>query len=142
MADLRFPLRLLAALAALLLAAPVSAEPRIALVIGNSAYGAVTPLDNPGPDAELIAASLRDTGFEVTLLTNAGQFDFSRAVSQFGRDLRAAGPDATGLFYYAGHGVQSFGQNYLLPVDAELADAADLDIVSVDAASAPNPNLT
>ena len=58
-----------------------------------------------------------------------------RAIAQFGRELRKAGGDATGLFYYAGHGVQSFGNNYLLPVDVSLSDAADLDLVAVEAQS-------
>jgi hypothetical protein len=57
----------------------------------------------------------------------------TRAMGDFGRALREAGPEATGLFFYAGHGVQSFGTNYLLPVDARLTDAADLPLVAVEA---------
>jgi len=111
------------------------ANPRIALVIGNSSYESVSSLDNPVPDAQLISRQLQDTGFEVTLLTDATLSELRSAISTFGKSLRAAGPEATGLFYYAGHGVQSFGSNYLLPVDAELSDAADLDLVSLEAAS-------
>ncbi|OED49908.1 peptidase C14, caspase catalytic subunit p20 [Rhodobacteraceae bacterium (ex Bugula neritina AB1)] len=111
------------------------AEERLALVIGNSAYGAVSPLDNPVRDARLIAETLEGLGFDVTLAADAKQFDMKRAIAQFGRKLRGAGEDATGLFYYAGHGVQSFGNNYLLPVDAALEDAADLDLVAVEAQS-------
>ncbi|MEL6206719.1 MAG: caspase family protein, partial [Pseudomonadota bacterium] len=113
----------------------VEAEPRLALVIGNGSYSAVTPLDNPVTDAELLAQSLEDVGFEVTLLTDADLPALSRGIAQFGRALRQAGPEATGLFYFAGHGVQSFGANYLLPVDAELGNAADLDFVAVEAQS-------
>ncbi len=111
------------------------AEPRIALVVGNGQYSSVSPLDNPVADAQLIAATLGERGFEVTVLTDTTQITLNRAIAQFGRDLRAAGPDATGLFYYAGHGVQSFGANYLLPVDATLTDAADLSLVAVQANS-------
>ena len=74
-------------------------------------------------------------GFKVTLLGDASQIEMKRAIAQFGRELRKAGSDATGLFYYAGHGVQSFGNNYLLPVDVALSDAADLDLVAVEAQS-------
>lgn len=111
------------------------AEPRIALVVGNSGYQTVSPLENPRNDADLMAETLRGLGFEVTLLVDATLGEFRQGVSQFGQALRAAGPEATGLFYYAGHGVQSFGTNYLLPVDAALVDAADLDLVAVEAQS-------
>ncbi|WP_284486758.1 caspase family protein [Sedimentitalea xiamensis] len=104
-------------------------------MIGNSGYGTVSPLDNPSHDARLIAGTLEDLGFTVMLLLDGTQNDMKRSISQFGRDLRDAGPDATGLFYYAGHGVQSFGTNYLLPVDVALSNAADLDLVAVEAQS-------
>ncbi len=110
-----------------------SAETRLALVVGNSAYSTVTPLDNPVNDAERMADALRKTGFDVTLVLDTNQNDLILAISRFGSRLRAAGADATGLFYYAGHGVQSFGTNFLLPVDIELQDAADLSLVGVPA---------
>ncbi|MGB3246929.1 MAG: caspase family protein, partial [Sulfitobacter sp.] len=109
------------------------AQERIALIVGNGSYSSVTQLDNTVPDAELMAQVLRDKGFKVTLLTNTDQHTLNIGISQFGRDLRGAGKDATGLFYYAGHAVQSFGENYLLPTDAALRDAADLSLVAVDA---------
>ncbi len=112
-----------------------SAEDRVALIFGNSAYGSVAPLDNPVHDAQLMADALTEVGFKVTLLSDASQIEMKRAIAQFGRELRKAGSDATGLFYYAGHGVQSFGNNYLLPVDVALSDAADLDLVAVEAQS-------
>jgi len=111
------------------------AEQRLALIIGNSEYGRVTALDNPVNDARLIAGTLEGLGFEVTLITDASQIAMKRGIAQFGRALRQAGKEATGLFYYAGHAVQSFGTNYLLPVDTDLADAADLDLVAVEAQS-------
>lgn len=109
------------------------AQERIALVVGNGAYGAVPALDNPTADSRLMAASLAAAGFRVTHLTDADQVTMNRAIAQFGRDLRAAGEDTTGLFYYAGHGVQSFGNNYLLPTDVALTDAADLPLVGIEA---------
>ena len=124
---------LIAALAVLLSAVPALAEPRIALVIGNGRYQTVPELKNPVSDAELISGVLRSVGFEVTLLTDSDQAGMKRAIADFGRALRAAGPDTTGLFYYAGHGVQAQGLNYLLPVDSAVQDAADLDLVGVQA---------
>ncbi|MBT8153156.1 caspase family protein [Epibacterium ulvae] len=112
-----------------------AAEARIALIVGNSTYGQVSPLDNPSHDAQLMATTLERLGFDVRLLVDANQISMKRAIAQFGRDLRMAGEDTTGLFYYAGHGVQSFGNNYLLPVDVALLDAADLDLVAVEAQS-------
>ncbi len=114
-------------------AASAQEEPRIALIVGNGSYGSVTALDNPAPDARLMAQTLEEQGFAVTLLLDASQITLNRAISQFGRDLRDAGQDATGLFYYAGHAVQSFGSNYLLPIDASLTNAADLSLVAVPA---------
>lgn len=125
-----------ACLVALVVASSMArAEPRIALIIGNSSYGSVTSLDNPANDARLIGEKLRKLGFDVTEAVDSNQVVMKRAIAQFGRDLRAAGEDATGLFYFAGHGVQSFGSNYLLPVDIELSDAADLDLLAVQARS-------
>lgn len=109
------------------------AEPRIALVVGNGTYATVTQLDNPVPDAQLMAQTLKEKGFTVKMLTDATQLELNRGIAQFGRDLRKAGPDATGLFFYAGHAVQSFGSNFFLPVDTSLTDAADLSLVAVQA---------
>lgn len=127
---------LAALLLGLLLLASVGgarAETRIALVIGNGQYEAITPLRNAVSDGQLMAESLGQVGFDVTLLTDADQNEMKRAVADFGRRLRSAGPDATGLFYYAGHGVQYANANYLVPVDASIADEADLDLVGVQA---------
>ncbi len=113
----------------------VFAEPRIALIVGNGAYQGVNGLPNPPNDAKLMAATLAQLGFKVTLLADGSLEQMSAAVSAFGLALREAGPETTGLFYYAGHGVQSFGINYLLPVDAKLSNAADLGLVAIDAQS-------
>ncbi|MEP5728540.1 MAG: caspase family protein [Sulfitobacter sp.] len=108
-------------------------QPRIALIIGNGSYSSISALDNPVPDAELMARTLESQGFQVTVLTDADQVTLNRGIAQFGRDLRDGGRETTGLFYYAGHAVQSFGSNFLLPVDANLTDAADLSLVAVPA---------
>ncbi len=110
-------------------------DQRIALVVGNGAYRSVSALDNPVSDARLIAGTLVALGFKVTLITDATQPEMSAAIGAFGKALRAAGPEATGLFYYAGHGVQSFKTNYILPVDVALTDPADLALVAVEAES-------
>lgn len=123
----------LACLVGCLAPGAVLAEPRIALVIGNGGYRAVNPLTNPTHDADLMAGALKAAGFDVTLIKDGDLATMGAAVTEFGQALRKAGPDATGLFYYAGHGVQSFGQNYLVPVDARLTNAADLSLVALDA---------
>lgn len=105
-----------------------AAEQRVALVIGNSAYPS-SPLRNPVNDATAMAAKLRALGFEVTLRTNATQRDMNRAVVQFGQKLSSG---SVGLFYYAGHGLQVRGKNFLLPVDAEIENEASVRSESVD----------
>ncbi len=128
-------LRTLFAMIAMLWTSSAWAEPRIALVVGNSDYGSVSALDNPINDARLMAEKLTALGFEVRHLSDSTQIEMKRAIAQFGRDLRKGGETAVGLFYYAGHGVQSFGSNYLLPVDVSLSDPADLDLMAVEARS-------
>lgn len=109
------------------------AESRVALVIGNGAYVATDPLTTPVADAELVARTLEGLGFQVTLLREGSKVAMTEAVADFGRDLREAGEDATGLFFYAGHAVQSQERNYLVPVDAAVENAVDLDLVAVSA---------
>ena len=104
-------------------------ESRIALVIGNSAYKD-SPLRNPGNDAADIAAALRELGWKVTLRTNAGRRQMVEAVREFGSQLRKGG---VGLFYFAGHGVQSKGRNFLVPVGAAIDAEADLEFETMDA---------
>lgn len=115
---------------------PASAEPRIALVIGNSQYqGDMPVLPNPEKDAKLMARTLRDLGFDVIDKENATQADLKQAISDFGNRLAAAGRDATGFFFYAGHGIQVDGENYLIPVDAKLQKEADADLNAVKVSS-------
>ncbi|MBX3673668.1 MAG: caspase family protein [Burkholderiales bacterium] len=125
----------LALLAAALAAAaglPARAERKIALVIGNAAYP-TAPLRNPVNDAKAMAARLQALGYDVALHTDVAQRDFTRAVSRFGQRLA---PGSVALFYYAGHGMQVRGRNFLVPVDADIqseasarSEAVDLDLV-------------
>jgi uncharacterized caspase-like protein len=112
----------------------LASEPRVALVIGNSEYGpAIGKLKNPANDAKLMAETLKGLGFSVDLVLDADQKAMKRAIKGFGAKLKDAGSEATGLFYYAGHGVQVDGTNFLLPVGAEIATEADVEIESVSA---------
>ena len=125
----------LAALAAATLAValqPAAAEKRIALVVGNSAYKNITPLDNPSKDASLMADTLGTLGF--TLVGGRAQLDLDKgamdlAVQSFGRQVQGAD---VALFYYAGHGVQVAGANYLVPVGANPTREADVDFQMTD----------
>ena len=128
---MRLVLLLAGALA--LLGGPALAEKRLALVIGNGAYGNLGPLDNPSADARLMSRSLEGVGFEVTTLIDVGEDRMKRGVLDFGRRLRGAGSDAVGLFYFAGHGIQAEGRNFLLPVGVDVRDAADLYVEALDA---------
>ncbi|MBV8910269.1 MAG: caspase family protein, partial [Gammaproteobacteria bacterium] len=121
-------------LAALLLLLPLlaAAEPRVALVIGNSAY-ASGPLRNPANDAGLMGETLKRVGFEVIERRDADQITMKRAIQDFGSRLEAAGPKAVGLFYYAGHGVQLEGRNYLIPTTAKIEREGDVEIEAVSA---------
>jgi carboxyl-terminal processing protease len=108
------------------------AEPRVALVIGNSNYGGdLGLLPNPVNDAKLIANTLRQVGFDVVEVEDADQQTMKKAIVEFGDKLSTAGVGATGLFYYAGHGIQSGGDNYLVPIHAALRKASDVDVEAV-----------
>ena len=109
--------------------AEMVSEHRVALVIGNGAY-ASSPLKNPPGDARAMASALRDLGFEVIHKQDLSQKEMKKAIRDFGDQLAAGG---VGLFYYAGHGMQVNGKNYLIPVDAHIQGEADVDIEGVDA---------
>lgn len=108
-------------------AAPAN-ERRVALVIGNGAYKE-GPLANPANDAQDMAEVLRALGFKVNLKVDATQRQMKQALREFGADLKAGG---VGLFYYAGHGIQSKGRNFLIPVGASVQSEAELEDESVD----------
>jgi len=103
---------------------------RLALVIGNSAYK-TAPLKNPVNDANDMAMILRKLEFEVVHKANVNQRAMEIAVRDFGRSLHKGG---VGLFYYAGHGVQVDGRNYLIPIDAEIESESDVKFEAVNAA--------
>jgi uncharacterized caspase-like protein len=106
------------------------AEDRLALVIGNSKYQFTSPLANPGADAGLIARTLEASGFEVMLRNDLSQDDFSNAILEFAskaENLEEGDDGETiALVFYAGHGIQSQGENYLIPVDAQVSGGRDL----------------
>ncbi len=118
----------------LLFAAPAQAERKVALVIGNGAYQHVAPLPNPANDARLMAESLRSIGFELVggqaLTDVATKAELDKAVRTFGEMIRGGG---VGVFFYAGHGVQVDGKNYLIPVGADVTSRAQIKYELVDA---------
>ncbi|MFN6954062.1 MAG: caspase family protein [Acetobacteraceae bacterium] len=122
--------RLLPLVALLLLLAPetLAQDRRVALVVGNGAYRHASALANPGNDAEGVARTLADLGFRVTLLRDLGVAAFREALLDFGDAARGAD---VALFFFAGHGLQmglrDRAENFLVPVDAQLADARRLE---------------
>ena len=108
-------MRVLAALAlAVLLCGPALAEQRLALVVGNNAYEQVPALAKAVNDADAVGASLGKLGFAVDLVENATRDDFSRKLVEFERKIA---PGDIVLFFFAGHGFEIRGDNYLLPID-------------------------
>jgi Caspase domain/YARHG domain/Sel1 repeat len=116
-------------LVAQLSTAHAQVEQRIALVVGNSAYQHTTKLANPSRDAQLMSGTLTSLGFAVTTITDADQNTLKRTLVEFGRKLRET--NAVGLFYYAGHGLQVGGRNYIIPVSANIQDETEVGIESI-----------
>ncbi|WP_395019319.1 caspase family protein [Dongia sp.] len=105
---------------------------RVALVVGNSNYGGdLGVLANPVNDSRLVAQSLKRIGFDVIEVEDADQNTLKRAIAEFGDRMAAAGSEATSLFFYAGHGLQLGGQNYLIPIRADISRERDVDIEAV-----------
>jgi formylglycine-generating enzyme required for sulfatase activity len=118
----------------LLTAAPVVAEPRVALVIGNSDYqGDLPKLPNPVNDAALMTATLKKLGFTVIETRNADLTQMNKAIREFSDKLSGAGSQAVGLFFYAGHGLQIDGENWLIPVNAKIEKSADAEFEAIKA---------
>jgi Caspase domain/Putative peptidoglycan binding domain len=109
--------------AAVFMAAPASAERRVAIVIGNGAYKSVTPLPNPSMDAKAMAEMLRSMDFDVVEGTDLGRDAMTDRLRDFA--AKSAGADVA-LFFYAGHGMSVGGKNYLIPVDADLKSELDI----------------
>lgn len=113
--------------------------PRAALVIGNSQYRSVSALANPRNDAIAVASALSGVGYSV--YAGSAQIDLTRdemqaAVDAFAKDISSSGGIA--FIYYAGHGIQVDGQNYLIPIDAEIKNQADIKTQTVDLQSLLN----
>jgi len=117
----------------LLVSHGAQAEERVALVIGNSSYKNIPALANPNRDAALMESTLRQVGFDVVTAIDADRRTMGRAIRNFGKALRSAGKDAVGLIYFAGHGIQARGGNYLIPIGATIEDLADLEIEALSA---------
>jgi caspase domain-containing protein len=143
---MNFPVRLLTALFVAVSAIGVGADlsfadTRVALVIGNGAYQNAPRLPNPRNDATDVAAALRRSGFDTVLSTDLDKAGMDEATIRFARAARTAD---VAMFYYSGHALQFGGVNYLVPIDAKLADEADLrrmtrvDDVVADLAQAKN----
>jgi hypothetical protein len=110
--------------------AKFDSEKRTALVIGNAEYASVPALRNPKNDAIAIASKLKNLNFEVELLTNVSEDQMIVAIRDFGEKLKKNG--GVGLFYYAGHGLQLNGQNYLVPVNADIRNSGDIELEAVE----------
>jgi len=117
-----------ALLGAACLVQAVQAEVRTALVIGNSAYKSA-PLKNPAPDSQAVASALKDLGFQVTERENTTYRELIELLRQF--TAHAANADVR-LVFYAGHGVQAKGRNYLLPVDTDIRAEEEIPAKSAD----------
>ncbi|MFK7951191.1 MAG: caspase family protein [Saprospiraceae bacterium] len=109
---------------------PTISEKRTALIIGNAHYSSVQALRNPENDAVAMANRLQELDFEVELKTNISQKEMKIAIADYGERLKANG--GVGLFYYAGHGLQVSGQNYLVPIDADIRRTSDIELEAVD----------
>lgn len=112
-----------------LLAAPrATTAERVAFVIGNDTYEHGTPLKNAVADSRLVGKALKTCGFEVIALENVGIEKFYEGLDEF---KRAAGSANVGLIYFAGHGIEFDGDNYLLPVDANLESRSQLRLQTI-----------
>ncbi len=125
-----FALLIAAAISFALMALPATAAPdRVALVIGNGAYINASKLANPPNDAADVAAALRKLGFDVVEGRDLDKRAMEAKVIEFSRKLDRAG---LALFFYAGHGMQVGGKNYLVPIDAKLERGGDLGFETLD----------
>src|SRR6195256_866582 len=115
----------------LLGASQALAENRLALVIGQSAYRSVPALPNPANDARAVTQMLTDSGFEVSTAADLSQGQMREAVSDFAGKVAAKGADTVALVFYAGHGLQIDGENFLVPVDVDPKRESDIPIQAV-----------
>jgi uncharacterized caspase-like protein len=119
--------RILVLLIALTLPVAAQVPARLALLIGNEAYGSeIGGLANPHNDVALLEQTLKGLGFEVVTMRDAGLGALTRAVNAYARRLQAAGPNAIGFFYYSGHGASDGNANYLIPADVKTTETGEL----------------
>lgn len=128
MARLNFCLAGILSLLALGGIAPASAADRVALVVGNGAYQKVPMLPNPPRDAADVGAALERLNFKVTRLNNAGAAEMRKAIVDFGRATEGS---EMAIVFYAGHGMEAGGENWLIPTDAELRSDTDVESEAV-----------
>lgn len=114
---------------ALATGALAATEKRVALVIGNDAYQGVPKLEKAANDARAVGKELSKVGFEVMSYTNLDRRAMNQAINQFTSKISGGG---VGVFYFAGHGVQLDGRNFLLPVDIQVEKPNDLDDEAID----------
>src|SRR5580765_3909773 len=107
---------------------PIKSDKRIALVIGNGGYTKAKPLTNPPNDAADMAKTLKSLGFEVLSGSDLDKRGMETLIREFGNKIAAGG---TGLFYYAGHGIQMGGENYLVPIDADIPQEDEVSYAAV-----------
>ncbi|HEY0849661.1 MAG TPA: caspase family protein [Bradyrhizobium sp.] len=124
-------LKIIIPVAVLLASAPAWAENRVALVIGQSAYKSVPALPNPGNDAKAMTQFLTDSGFEVSSASDLTQNEMRTAISDFAGKVAAKGSDTVALVFYAGHGIQVDGENFLIPTDIDPKRDADIPMQAV-----------
>jgi hypothetical protein len=117
-------LAFLSAFATFSATAQAPGDVRIALVIGNSAYSGPMALPNPSNDAKAMSETLKGLGFEVIELRDGSREQMAAAIARTQGALK--GKQGVGMLYYAGHGLQSDSRNYMVPVDAKIAKAADV----------------
>ena len=108
-----------------------AAQDRFALVIGNSQYKGATPLPNPARDAKAVGALLQEAGFDVTPAFDLDKAGMSKAIRAFTARMADKPEKTVTLIYFAGHGAQVEGENYLIPVDATIARESDLPLESM-----------
>jgi len=118
----------LAALMAVAGLTPVTAQDRVALVVGNSKYVRTNSLPNAGNDARAMARTLREIGFTVAEGVDLDRSGMERQIREF---LRRTAGASVALLFYAGHGMQVDGRNYLIPVDTRLESSSDLNFETI-----------
>jgi Caspase domain len=107
------------------------ADNRLALVIGQSNYRAVAALPNPANDAKAISQLLTEAGFEVLGAADLSQTEMREKIADFAAKVASEGPDTIALVFYAGHGLQIDGENFLVPVDVDPKREADIPLQAV-----------